>query len=173
MRNAHRASYGPAWAVLLTAGLLVSGCGGGGDEAAGPTSTSTATPAPTPSTSSAAAPSVAIPNVTRAWETFFSKKTPVARKMKLLQNGRKMRAAVKAFAKDPRMSQTTAKVTSVQPIGDNATVHYQILLNGKVTLPNAVGRAVLENGTWKVSDDTLCGLLSLAAAPGKKIPGCA
>lgn len=167
MRNAHRA-YGPASAVVLAAGLLVSGCGGGGNKAASPSPT----PTPSPSSPAAAAPPAVVPAVTRTWETFFSKKTPVARKMALLQNGQNMREAVNAFAHDPRMSQTTAKVTSVQPSGTYATVHYKILLNGKPALPDAVGQAVLENGAWKVSDGTLCGLLGLAVAPGKKIPGC-
>lgn len=170
MRKAHR-GYGPASAAVLAAGLLVSGCGAGGS------TTGTATPkpvstSPSAATTPAAAPSTIIPAVTRTWETFFSKKTPVAQKMTLLQNGQSMRAAVNAFARDPRMSQTTAKVTSVQPSGTYATVHYKILLNGQPALPDAVGQAVLENGAWKVSDGTLCGLLGLAVAPGKKIPGC-
>jgi len=51
-----------------------------------------------------------------------------------------------------------------------ATVNYQVLLNGKVALPNAVGTAVFENGVWKVSDSTMCGLFGLMG--GAKIPGC-
>jgi hypothetical protein len=52
----------------------------------------------------------------------------------------------------------------------SATVNYQVLLSGKVALPNSVGTAVFEDGVWKVSDVTLCGLLGLMG--GAKVPGC-
>lgn len=70
------------------------------------------------------------------------------------------------------MKQVTAKVTSVlinSPT--SATVNYQVLLNGTVALPNAVGTAVLEDGVWKVSLTTLCGLVSLMGG-ATKVPGC-
>jgi hypothetical protein len=47
------------------------------------------------------------------------------------------------------LSATTAKVT------------YDILLSGTPVLTNQSGSAVLQDGTWKVSTTSFCGLLTL------------
>jgi hypothetical protein len=115
--------------------------------------------------------------VTRVWESFFSKDTPIAQKETLLQNGgTTMKPAVQAFAADPRVGQVTATVQKVTfPAADQAAVTYQISLNGSVMLSGMAGKAVEENGHWLISDSTLCGLLQLAAQGGGSsggIPGC-
>lgn len=162
-----RISYGWILTPILVIGLATA-CGG----SSGKSSSSSHTPSASSSAAaSSASSSAATTAITQNWEAFFSKSTSVPQKIALLQNGQSMQATVNAFARDPRMSQTTAKVTSVQPSGSTATVHYQVLVGNQVMLPDATGTAVLENGTWKVSDQTLCGLLTLAA-PGQKVPGC-
>jgi hypothetical protein len=148
-------------------GTLVTGCGSSGKSNA-----SSSPKASPPASVAASLAATDVQAITKNWEAFFSKDTPVAQKVALLQNGQAMAPAVAAFAKDPRMGQTTAKVTSVLGSGTNATVHYQILVSGQTMLPDAVGQAVNEGGTWKVGDQTLCGLLALAAPGGTKIPGC-
>jgi hypothetical protein len=88
-----------------------------------------------------------------------------------LQHGEALKAAVQKFAVDPRTMQAEAKVTRVAVSSPtSATVNYQILLNGKVVMPKAVGTAVYEDGVWKVSDSTLCGVIGLIG--GAKVPGC-
>ncbi len=168
MTGTSRRSYRWALVPVVAAGLLVSGCGGGGSK-----SSSSPSAAPSATASAAATLSAAaVQQITQNWQTFFSKDTPVAQKVALLQNGQAMQPAITAFANDPRMKQAAAKVTSVTGSDGTATVHYQVSLNGQVMLPDAVGQAVNENGTWKVGDQTLCGLLALAATGGQKIPGC-
>jgi hypothetical protein len=56
----------------------------------------------------------------------------------------------------------SAKVSNVQLTSSKqATVTYTVYLGNTAALPNAKGVAVLENGTWKVSDASFCELLTL------------
>lgn len=112
--------------------------------------------------------------VTANWEKFFDPSTPIPEKASLLQNGDALLPVLQGFSQDPRVGQVKAKVTDVtftSPTG--ATVTYELSLQGTVVEPSATGQAVLENGTWKVSRSTLCGLLTQAGgASGTPIPGC-
>jgi hypothetical protein len=109
--------------------------------------------------------------ITKNWEAFFSKNTPLSQKVKYLQRGQALQAAVQKFGSDPRTNQTSAKVLDVTVTGPTtASVSYQILLGNTVALPTATGTAVLEGGVWKVGDATFCGLLGLLGSVS--IPGC-
>ena len=132
-------------------------------------------PPSSPSTTASASPSLdkaaAEAAIKTNWAAFFSKTTPLAKKLDYLQRGSTLRAAVEQFGKDPRTSQASAKVTGVFVTSPTtATVNYQVLLGGRVALPSAVGTAVYEDGAWRVSDTTFCGLLALTGGP--KPAGC-
>lgn len=186
--RAHPSGRGPV--VLRTAGallgvlLLVTSCS---------SSKTTTTPSPSAATSASAASSAtaasatatapadsaaATTQITENWQKFFSPSTQIAGKTALLQNGDQLQPLLQGFASDPRVSQVSAQVTSVQFTSPtSATVTYNLSLQGQTVQPNATGQAVLENGTWKVSRATLCGLLTLAASasPGGSagpLPGC-
>ncbi|HEY3952045.1 MAG TPA: hypothetical protein VGM53_01605 [Streptosporangiaceae bacterium] len=47
-----------------------------------------------------------------------------------------------------------------------ATVSYDIVVSGTPALSNKKGVAVKEAGTWKVGDQSFCGLLQLEKATG-------
>lgn len=112
-----------------------------------------------------------VAQIKQNWTTFFKGTTPASKKIDLLQNGQRYSAAVKAEAKAPLANQSAAKVVSVKLTdGTHATVHYTVTLAGKPVLSNRTGQAVLENGTWKVGDQSFCALISLS---GTKPPGCA
>ena len=54
-----------------------------------------------------------------------------------------------------------------------ADVKYTLLLNGATALPDASGTAVEQDGTWKVSVNTLCALVQLSGnATASALPGC-
>ena len=117
--------------------------------------------------------------VKQVWQSFFSKSTPISQKETLLENGTTtMKPAVQAFASDPRVGQASATVQNVTfPSSNEADVTYQIALNGAVVMGGMAGKAVKADGSWVVSDSTLCGLLQLAAAQGGSsgsgaVPGC-
>ena len=153
-------------AVLAAAALGLAAC-----SSSSPSNSSTG--AASPSAQSTAASAAAVKTV---WTDFFSKNTPIAQKEVLLQNGTTMSSAVQAFSTNPMVGQVTATVQQVTfPSPDKADVTYSISLDGHVVENSMAGVAVYQNGTWLVSDTTLCGLLQLAETSGggsTAIPGC-
>lgn len=105
------------------------------------------------------------------WQTFFDPKTTIPSKEKYLENGTVLAPLLQGFAADPRVSQVSAAVTNVAfTSATTATVTYALSLQGTVVEPNATGKAVLQDGTWKVADATLCALVALTG--NTSLPGC-
>ena len=181
-------------AGLALALLVASACGSSGKATApatssSPTTTTTTATATTATTTSpmtttsptatttgspgGGAPSdaaAAEAQIKQNWEKFFDPATPLSGKAALLENGDKLMPLLESFSADPRVNQVKAQVTKVEfQSPTSATVTYTLSLNGTVVEPNATGKAVLQDGTWKVSDASLCGLVALA---GTSAPGC-
>lgn len=98
--------------------------------------------------------------ITSNWEKFFKGSTPNAQRVKLLQHGPTFAKTINGMS--AMGNSASAKVASVKPTSPGkATVTYTVYLGNKPALPNAKGVAVLENGTWKVSDASFCQLLAL------------
>jgi anaerobic selenocysteine-containing dehydrogenase len=156
-------------ALVLLGVVGLVGCGSRSPsthESTTPTASSPTTPSPSGPSNSAA-----VAKITENWETFFSKDTPASQKLALLQDGSKLQQAIAIFSSDPRLKQASAKVVKVEMTSsDQATVTYDILLNGATALPNAQGTAILQDGTWKVSDASFCALAALGHSG--VIPGC-
>jgi len=157
-------------ACVLTAGLAA--CGGGSGATASPApgtpaAQPAATSAPATAASSPAAPgssgtmTAAEQMISANWATFFSAKTPVAKRVQLLQDGPAFAAVIKAQASSPLAAQATAKVTKVAVTGKSAAVTYSILESGTTALAGQKGTAVNSNGTWQVGAASFCGLLAL------------
>jgi hypothetical protein len=104
------------------------------------------------------------------WEKFFDASTPVTEKVKLLQNGAALESAIKAFANFPLASGIGAKVTNVTvSSATKAAVTYNLTSSsGGALLSNQKGVSVYQDGTWKVGDESLCGLFRLI--PGGTVP---
>ena len=151
--------------AVLLAVVPLAGCGGGDSD-----TKASATP-----TASATAPSdvtTAQAEVKTSWTAFFDGASAPAERTTLVQGGADLAAALALAAKDPNARKTTARVDGVVFTSPTeATVTYTLLSGGTPVLKGATGTAVLEGGTWKVSKQTFCGLVSLSA-PGKAIPGC-
>jgi len=90
--------------------------------------------------------------------------------VKLLQNGAALEAAIKTFANFPLASGIGAKVTNVTVTSPTkAAVTYNLTSSdGSALLSNQKGVAVYQDGTWKVGDQSLCGLFKLI--PGATVP---
>jgi hypothetical protein len=157
----------PLIMLLCALGTSVAACGSSG-------SSSTSTPSPSASSTSAtSAPSSASPSaaasggsavaeITANWTAFFDPKTPIAKRVSLLQNGQLFTSAIQASAGFPGASTASAKVTKVTlTSATQAKVTYTILLAGTPVLSNQSGVAVLVGGTWKVGDASFCSLLTL------------
>ncbi|MGW6395080.1 hypothetical protein ACWFR1_32290 [Streptomyces sp. NPDC055103] len=115
-------------------------------------------------------PGTAKAEITKNWTAFFDPKTPTAEKVKLLENGEEMRPVLGAFAGDKNAATSSAKVKGIEFTSPNdADVTYDLLIGGSPALPDSLGTSVLQDGTWKVSVKTLCGLVQLS---GTTVPGC-
>ncbi|HZU73334.1 MAG TPA: hypothetical protein VE990_11255 [Acidimicrobiales bacterium] len=146
-----------AWAVPgAVTMLLLAGCGGGSAGSAG----------------SGGGSASAQAAIKANWTTFFNGHTPAATKVTLLQNGSNFAAFINAQANSNTAREASAKVDSVTMAGaTQADVTYDLLLNGQVGLSGQKGTAVLQGGTWKVSDATFCALAALQNN-GKPPTGC-
>lgn len=105
------------------------------------------------------------------WTAFFSAKTPVSRRIALLQNGQQFSAIIQAQAGSSIATEASASVTKVTltPSGRQANVNYSILLAGQPALPGQNGVAVLSaTNVWQVGDSSFCNLLSLENGGSKK-----
>ncbi|MET8540391.1 hypothetical protein ABZW03_07020, partial [Kitasatospora sp. NPDC004799] len=170
--------------ALLLAGTATA-CGSDG-KSSGPAATSPAATTPaatspavttapaTPAGTAPADPAAAKTEIAANWEKFFDPATPITDKAKLLQGGDALLPVLQGFSQDPRVGQVQAQVKGVEfTDASDATVTYSLSLQGNEVEPNATGQSVLDNGTWKVSRSTLCGLLTEAGgATATPIPGC-
>ncbi|MEU9040429.1 MULTISPECIES: hypothetical protein [unclassified Kitasatospora] len=168
-------------ALMLAGTAAACSSSKSGSSASSPASASASISPSATATASASAtgtapadPAAAEAEITANWEKFFDPNTPIPDKAKLLQGGDVLLPALQGFSQDPRVGQVQAKVTDVAfTDASDAAVSYSLSLQGTVVEPSASGQAVLENGTWKVSRSTLCGLLTQAGgASGTPIPGC-
>lgn len=173
-----RSTGAVAAAVALV--LATAGCGddgdGGGSAQESPTASAPAASSPAEETQ-AEDRTQDEAEVTANWEKFFHPDTSLEDKTKLLENGDKLQPLVQGFADDPRVGQVQAKVSAVKFTSDTAaSVTYTLTLKEQVVLPDASGKSVRQDGTWKVSVATLCSLVALDATSGAsdapKPPGC-
>ena len=158
----------PALGLALAA--TIAACSSSGSSSSAATGQpSSVVPASSSAPSSAAASSPGTGSTTAAaaqikanWEKFFNASTPIPDKVKLLQNGDKFSAIIKAQAGSGLASTAGAKVTAVVVnSATSATVSYDITLSGATALANQTGTAVYEDGIWKVGDVSFCQLLKL------------
>jgi purine-cytosine permease-like protein len=160
----------PAVGLALAAAL--AGCSSSSSSSATTSASNTPTQAstpvgpatPVPATSSSAS---AVAEITANWEKFFNSSTPTAQRVALLQNGSTFATAISGLS--GLVSKLGAKVTNVTlNSATTATVTYNLTAGGSSLLTGQTGKAVLENGVWKVGDASLCGLLKLV--PGGTVP---
>jgi hypothetical protein len=139
----------------------------GSGSSAPPSSSAPGSAASSPGTGSTAD---AAAQIKANWEKFFDASTPVTEKVKLLQNGAALESAIKAFANFPLASGIGAKVTNVTvSSATKAAVTYNLTSSsGGALLSGQKGVAVYQDGTWKVGDESLCGLFRLI--PGGTVP---
>jgi len=152
--------------VLVTAGLALAGC-----SSSGGTHSHTPTPGTSssaPSSSAAAEPTTgsgAIAAIKANYAAFYNAKTPLSRRVALIQDGSMFRAAIKAQLSNTFASTATAKVSTVKLTGaGQASVVYTISALGSPLLKNSHGVAVYQGGIWKVGAATFCSLLQKEAA---------
>jgi len=98
-------------------------------------------------------------------KTFFNSSTSMNQRVSLLQNGTQFAPAMESeFSQldSEKPSVVISSVTFTNPT--TANVVYSVELNSQPVLNHQTGQAVLVNNVWKVSDSTLCQLLSLGGS---------
>ena len=160
----------PALGLALAATVAACSSSSTSSAPAAPSSAASAPSSAAPSSPGTGSTADAAAQITANWEKFFDANTPVTEKVKLLQNGDALESAIKAFANFPLASGIGAKVTNVTVnSATKAAVTYNLTSSdGSALLSNQKGVAVYQDGTWKVGDDSLCGLFRLI--PGGTVP---
>jgi len=171
---ARRGLLVPALGLALTAAMTACSSSSSSSSSSVAAAPSSAPASPTPvATTPAASPSAtaskqatsgaaAAAAIKQDWVTFFNPKTSVAAKEAILENGSKYEALLKSQASNPTAATASASVQSVKitsPTG--ATIDYTILVSGSPVLKGQKGTAVYQDGTWKVSKTSFCGLAAL------------
>ena len=151
--NARTALSPALLACALAAG--VTACGSSSPSPGASSKPATSAPVATASSSATAV-------IAANWTAFFNAKTPVAKRISLLQDGQALAPVIKDQAGSGLASQASVKVTKVTLVSaTQAKVTYSILVNGQPALSHQTGVAVYSGGTWKIGVASFCGLLAL------------
>ncbi|HTZ24675.1 MAG TPA: hypothetical protein VMC83_11860 [Streptosporangiaceae bacterium] len=143
-------------------GLGLAACGSSSSSTPPAPSSPAASPSASATSSGSSASSADEKEITANWEAFFNAKTPVAKRVSLLQDGSTFSTIIKSQAGSGLAAEATAKVSKVTLITTSeAQVTYDILVGGTPELKNQNGTAVLQDGTWKVGVASFCGLLTI------------
>ena len=147
----------------LAAGIAACSSGSNSSSSGASSSPSSAPSSSAPATSaSPVSSSGATAAIAANWEAFFNPKTPVAKRVSLLQDGQTFASVIRSQAGSGLAASATAKVTKVTLVSPaQAKVTYSILLGGQPALSNQAGVAVKQGGTWKVGVASFCGLLTV------------
>ena len=168
-----------AFALLVT--VAVAACSSGSSSpgssasasASAPASTSAAPSSASSSSSSSGGSSSTAAQIKANWQAFFNPKTPVTKRISLLQNGQTFASIIRGQASSALASSATSSVTAVTVESPSqAKVTYSILVGGTPELKHQPGVAVKQGGVWKVGDQSFCALLTLENS-GKAPSACA
>ncbi|MCH6161388.1 hypothetical protein [Streptomyces marispadix] len=166
-----------AGAVALTVVLvLCAGCSG--DEkpprkpSSSPSSRASAPSPPRSSASSSSSPSApsttatapedtarATAQLTENWETLFSPDRSVKEKVAAVEDGQTQALMIEAFAHDEGAERLRSRVEGTSyDSATEAEFTYTLMRGGEVVKSSEEGSAVRQDGTWKVSLETMCAL---------------
>ena len=154
--------------VLLIVALtvVVAACGGSSktttSATAAPTTSSASTASSVPSSSTSGALTGDEATIAANYVKFFDGTQPAADKIGLLENGQQYTKEIDAQAASPLGKMASVAVSSVAITSPTtAEVKYSILVGGQPVLPNQTGKAILQDGVWKVGADSFLALLAL------------
>ncbi|MFW0793906.1 hypothetical protein AAFP30_08855 [Gordonia sp. CPCC 205515] len=146
-----------------------SGCSSDSDDTASSATSSAVATSSAPATADAATTK----EITDAYTVFFNGQTPPDQRAALIQNGAAFTPVLQGLTQNPQSTATTVAVKNVTLTDPtHADVTFDLLMGGKVVMPDQSGQAVQEEGTWKVASETFCTLMSVQG-DGGQIPACA
>jgi len=164
---ARRIMLAPALGLALALAVAACSSSSSSSSSSAPSSSAPASSAPASSAAPTSGNSAAVAEITANWEKFFNASTPLSQRVALLQNGSTFAVAIAGLSH--LVTGLGAKVTAVTVnSATTATVTYNLTAGGSSLLSGQTGKAVYENGVWKVGDASLCGLIKLV--PGGSVP---
>jgi hypothetical protein len=152
--------------VILTLAAGLAACGGGSSGGGQPTPSVTA--------SDAAGKTAATAQIKANYATFFDTTTPMPVAIGLLEDGDQLGDAIALAAKVAKKTHTKENAVVKTVVFADPT-HADVKYDLKGTpLVGADGKAVLQDGKWKVGKATFCTLVDLGAQQigANPPPGC-
>lgn len=166
-----------AGVVALSAALALSAACSGEEEPAkkpSPSPSSSTSKTPPSSRSPSRSPSPSAPSTTATapkdtarataqltdnWEALFSPGRSVDEKVAAVEDGKTQALMIEGFTKDDGAKRLRVRVEGTSyDSGTEAQVTYTLTRDGQVVTSSEEGRAVRQDGTWKVSLQTMCTL---------------
>ncbi|MFD9729992.1 hypothetical protein [Streptomyces sp. NPDC059072] len=151
------------WAAAAAL-LVVPALAGSASAAEGAVAVSSGVGAPVvPVADGPADPAAATAQIEKNWAVFFDPKSTTEQKAAVLEHGDFLEPLLGGLAKLPQADKVSVKVTNVTFTSPTqATVTYDLLVSGTPAMSANKGIAVLDDGVWKVSLKSLCGLIELS-----------
>jgi hypothetical protein len=152
--------------LIVVLAVLVTACGGSSTSTTAAPTTSTAPPTTSGASTTGVKTTVNLTGdeatIAANFIKFFDGTKPAPDKVTLLENGQQYTKELEAQAASPMGKMASVVVDAVTITSATAAdVKYTILVGGTPALPNQAGKAVLQDGVWKVSADTFLALLAL------------
>ncbi len=130
-----------------------------------PSSSKNKTASSSSSSLSASQKSAATQTALANFNKFFNLSTSMTERQALLQNGSQFAQAMNSeFSQLSNESLSVVVNSSSLTSASTLNLNYTIELNGQPVLKDQSGEMLKINGTWVVSDSTLCTLLSLGGS---------
>ncbi|WP_327413116.1 hypothetical protein [Streptomyces sp. NBC_01233] len=158
-----RAAACAAAAVLLAVPAVAGWSPASGPGERGSPGPPAAVAAAVPAVDGPADPEAAKAQIEKNWATFFDPETSVKEKAELLQHGETLAVLLGLFGADANAPETSVEITDITFTSPTeAKVTYDLMVSGIPALEDGKGVAVLDDGVWKVSLKSLCGLIELS-----------
>jgi hypothetical protein len=157
--------------LIATIAIVATACSSASDESgnaeAAPTTTSgptTTTLAPT-TTAVAFAPASEedVEEITALYEIVFSNDTTYDEKAPLIDDPSGLEETVAKYTETGEsLGGVGVAAKAITVSGDIASVTYDLLFSGNPTYPDLAGDAILVNGTWLVTREMFCSIMTSA-----------
>ncbi|MFB6618053.1 hypothetical protein ACIGFK_30045 [Streptomyces sp. NPDC085524] len=126
-----------------------------------------------PAADGPADPAAAKAQIEKNWVVFFDPKSTTQEKAAVLEHGDFLEPVLGGLARLPSADKTAAKVKNITFTSPTqATVTYDLLVSGSPALSDSKGISVLDDGVWKVSLKSLCGLIELSGESAPALLPC-
>ena len=139
--------------LAITLTMLGAACGRGRSSTSTTVAPTTSVPLPAPADAD---------TIAANYVKFFDGTQPVADTVGLLENGQQYAKELEAQGASPLGKTASVTISSVTVTSlTTAVVRFSILVGGKPAFVDQTGKAILQDGVWKVGAETFLAFLAL------------